>query len=69
MDYPKKKIRLSALVKMGYSKKELKAIYRNRSLNKDFKIASKITPGIRNSPIEFDIEALEKYWKFKCTGE
>ena len=69
MDYPKQKMRLSELVKMGYTKKDLRAIYKNRSLNRQFSIACKMTPGVRNSPIIFDTDALEKYWNSKCTGD
>lgn len=71
MNYPEKKMRLSELVKMdcGFSKKELRAIYKNRMLNRQFSIACKMTPGVRNSPIMFDTDALEKYWNSKCTGD
>ena len=68
MNYPKKQMRISELVKMGYSKKELRAIFHSRGLNRQFNIACQITPGARNSPIVFDTEALEKYMKSKCTG-
>ena len=63
MQYPKKIMRKSELLKMGWDENELDFIYRKRA---DLKIAWKGT--YKNSPIQFDTELLEKYRQAQCTG-
>ena len=64
MEYDKKIMTLTELVKMGFSKKELMEIYRSRHQT----VAWKGGNGKKNSPIYFSTEDLEKYRKSKCTG-
>lgn len=66
--YPKKFMRLSALVKMGLPEKWLRTIYYSRSINRDNSIAWKMDASKVNSPIIFDTDELEKYRKSQCTG-
>ena len=60
--FKKKRMRLSELVKMGYSKKELRKIYLSREINRKYYVSCKMTTGVRNSPIIFDTEQLQKYF-------
>lgn len=66
--YPKKFMRLSALVEMGLPEKWLRTIYYSRSINRDNSIAWKMDASKNNSPIIFDTDELEKYRKSQCTG-
>jgi hypothetical protein len=61
MKYPNQIMRLSELLKMGYSKQFLLEIY----ATKGQKIAWKNNPG-KNSPIYFDTEELEKIREANC---
>ncbi len=54
--YPKRVMRLSELVKLGYTKEYLMKQYRMRGQ----KFAKKQDPTRRNSPIIFDTELFEK---------
>lgn len=54
--YPKKIMRLSELVKLGYTKEYLMKQYRTKGQ----KFAKKQDPTRRNSPIIFDTELFEK---------
>ncbi len=57
MQYPKKIMKLSELVELGYSATDLRALYRTPGQ----KIAYKMDPHKRNSHLVFDTEELEKY--------
>lgn len=61
MKYPTPVMRLTELVKMGYSEDFLRALYRRHNQ----KIAWKNSTG-KNSPIYFDTEELEKVRKSQC---
>ncbi|MCR5404317.1 MAG: hypothetical protein K6E91_10955 [Butyrivibrio sp.] len=63
MDYPAKVMKINDLVKMGWSKKNLREIYNTPGQ----KIAWKMSNAV-NSPILFDTEELEKMRKARCTG-
>lgn len=63
MSYPKKIMKLSEMVELGFSRKELMYLYRMRP---DLKIAWK--GACKNSPIRIDTERYEKYRQSKCTG-
>lgn len=66
--YPKTFMTIKELVAMGYTRGELMRIYRNRAIQRDYRIASKKNPAKETSAIVFDTEALEKYRKSQCTG-
>lgn len=57
MIYPKRIMRKSELIKLGFSKTQLEIAY----LSKGQSFARKINPLKRNSPILFDTEGLEKF--------
>ena len=57
MTYPKKIMKISELKKMGFSDKELRAIYRMPGQ----KVVYKMNPFKRNSHLVIDTEELEKY--------
>lgn len=59
MVYEKPIMRLSELVKMGFPEEYLMRIYRMKGQV----IARKSNPLMRNSPIIFDTQALDDYWK------
>lgn len=63
MDYPAKVMKINDLVKMGWSKKNLREIYNIPGQ----KVAWKMSNAV-NSPILFDTEELEKLRKARCTG-
>jgi len=63
MQYPAKVMKVSDLMKMGFSKKYLHQIYNMPGQ----KIAWKMS-NARNSPILFDTDELEKMRKAKCTS-
>lgn len=64
MTYPKEIMTISELMKMGFRRKDLEAIYRLRNQ----KIAWKSGTGGRTSTILFSTEELEKFRISKCTG-
>lgn len=64
MTYPKEIMTISELMKMGFRRKDLEAIYRLRNQ----KIAWKSGTGGRTSTILFSTEELEKFRINKCTG-
>ena len=64
MKYPKDIMTLPELVKMGFSRKELKEIYRKRNNGVAWKTGKS---GI-TSTIMFSTQDLEKIRKAKCTG-
>lgn len=67
--YPKKFMTIKELKELGLKEKYLRNIYRSRTINRNFGIASK--QGGEDKPhstIIFDTEALEKYRKSQCTG-
>lgn len=64
MTYPKALMTTSELIELGYTKKFLLTVARNKYL----KIACRNGTG-RNSKWIFDTELLEKYRKAHCTGE
>ena len=68
MEYPKALMTIKELETMGYKRDELLEIYRSRAINRNFRIACKMSDA-PNSPIKFDTEALEKYRRSRCTGE
>lgn len=61
MKYPSQVMRLTELVKMGFSERFLREIY----TTKGQEVAWKNAPG-KNSPIYFDTEALEKIRISQC---
>jgi hypothetical protein len=61
MRYPNQIMRLSELVKMGYSKHFLTELYNTEGQ----KVAWKSKPG-KNNPIYFDTEELEKIRVANC---
>ena len=63
MTYPKPFMSTKELMNMGYTKKFLYSVARNRYL----KIACRSGDG-RNSKWIYDTELLEKYRKAHCTG-
>ena len=67
MKYPKQRMKISELTKLGFKRDYLLAIARSRA-NREYKIASKENLGKKNSPYYFDTEALEKYERSKCDG-
>jgi hypothetical protein len=64
MIYPKEVMTIKELVNMGFSRKELLQIYRQRGQS----IAWKSGTGGETSTIYFSTQDLEKYRKAKCTG-
>lgn len=56
-------MKINDLVKMGWSKKNLREIYNTPGQ----KVAWKMSNAV-NSPILFDTEELEKMRKARCTG-
>lgn len=69
MTYPKAVMSIKELVEMGFDDEWLRKIYRSRSINRDYKVAWKLSPDKPKSTIQFDTEALEKYRRAQCTGE
>ena len=67
MKYPKAVMTIKELTEMGFKDEELRAIYRSRSINRDFSIAWKMSDKPK-STIQFDTEALERYRKSRSTG-
>lgn len=63
MDYPAKVMKINDLVKMGWSKKNLREIYNTPGQ----KVAWKMSNAV-NSPILFDTKELEKMRKARCKG-
>ena len=64
MTYPKAIMTIKELEEMGFKRKELMRIFRNRNQ----KIAWKTGNGGKTSTILFSTEELEKYRCAKCTG-
>ena len=64
MEYPKKIMTLTELTALGFSKKELLAIYRSRHQS----IAWKGGSGGKTSTIYFSTDDLEAHRIKKCTG-
>ena len=69
MKYPKPIMTISELKEMGYHEEELRRIARSRVINRDFSIAWPRNPDAKNSPIEFDTEALDRYRRSIATGK
>lgn len=65
MKYDKQVMTTTQLVAMGFSRKWLMQVYRDRHL----KIAWKTGAGGKTSTVYFDTEKLEKYREACCTGE
>lgn len=57
MIFPQPIMRLKPLTEMGIPEATLMRIYRTRGQ----KVAKKISPGVRNSPIIFDTDRLAEY--------
>lgn len=65
MEYPKKIMRVSELMEMGFSKKYLNSAYRSRGNN----FATKLNPAKSNSPIIFDTEGFENWRKKQISAQ
>lgn len=60
MEYPKKYMRKSELLRMGLPESMLERAYRSKGQ----KFAQKLNPSKLNSPIMYDTEGLER-WRMK----
>lgn len=65
MEYPKEEMRLSELIKMGFSKTWLLNIAKNPYLQAEYNVAHRISDA-PNSPYIFNTRAVERIRKNKC---